>query len=232
MKLRSNLIKSFPANSKGGTDYAVGDIHGCYSKLMAVLALIKFDPEKDRLFCVGDLCDRGPESAQVLDFLDNDWIFSLLGNHEQILFTYEEGHISQADMHNVGAGWWLQLDSLSRRKILDKFLTLPIVMDVQTKAGKVGLLHGECPVADWNKLPNVFLSPNRAKFLETILWGTGSPSNSTIIKNIDAIVVGHMTQHEYKVCGNVHLIDTGAVYQGGKFTILNLDTLEPVYYFV
>ncbi len=142
MKLRSNLIKSFPANSKGGTDYAVGDVHGCYSKLMAVLALIKFDPSKDRLFCVGDLCDRGPESSQVLDFLDNDWIFSLLGNHEQILFTYEEGNVSNTDMQNVGAGWWLHLDSKERRKILDKFLTLPIVMEVQTKAGKIGLLHG------------------------------------------------------------------------------------------
>lgn len=230
-QLRSNLIQSIPANNKGGTDYAVGDIHGCFSRLMAVLALINFNPNKDRLFCVGDLCDRGPESSQVLDFLENDWVFSVMGNHEQILFSYEQGHISDEDMKNVGSQWWLNLNKSEKAKILDKFITLPIVMDVQTKAGKIGILHGECPVADWNKLKDVFNSPNRFKFLETILWGAGSPHNSHVFKNIDAIVVGHMTQNSYKVAGNVHLIDTGAVYKDGYFTILNLDTLEPVYYF-
>ena len=44
------------------------------------------------------------------------------------------------------------------------------------------------------------------------------------------MVVGHTTVSEYRQCENVHLIDTGATYQTGYFTILDLDTLTPVDY--
>lgn len=231
MKLRNNLIKTFSKNTVG-TDYAVGDIHGCYSTLYYTLQKIGFDKTKDRLFCVGDLCDRGPESEHVLEFLQNDWVHSVMGNHEQILFSYETGNVDKEDMIAVGSSWWLEIDDEKKKnKILNKFLELPLVINVETDFGKIGILHGECPVADWNKLPDVFSSSNRFKFIETILWGAGSPHNTTTIKNIDAIIVGHMTQNNYKIAGNIHLIDTGAVYNNGYFTILNLNTMERAYHF-
>lgn len=40
-----------------------GDIRGCFNRLQAGLELLGFDPDKDRLFSVGDLVDWGPESA-------------------------------------------------------------------------------------------------------------------------------------------------------------------------
>ncbi len=45
-----------------GNDYVCGDVHGCYDKLQEALDEIGFDPTKDRLFIVGDLVDRGPQS--------------------------------------------------------------------------------------------------------------------------------------------------------------------------
>jgi len=45
-----------------GRDFAVGDIHGCFSHLRRSLEAIGFDASVDRLFSVGDLIDRGPES--------------------------------------------------------------------------------------------------------------------------------------------------------------------------
>lgn len=230
MNIKNNIIKSFEKNKKG-TDYAVGDIHGCYTTLFYTLQKIGFDKTKDRLFCVGDLCDRGAESEHVLDFLKNDWVYSVMGNHEQILFSYEAGHVSKEDMIAVGASWWLMQPKEKKGKILDLFFKLPIAIELETDYGKIGILHGECPVADWNKLKDVYFSSNRARFIERTLWGDGSPHNSSIIKNIDAIVVGHMTQNQYKIAGNVHLIDTGAVYKDGYFTILNLNTMERAYYF-
>lgn len=231
MSFYPRTIKKIPRNDKGGTDYAVGDIHGCFSKLMKVLEAIKFDFNKDRLFCVGDLCDRGTESQNVLDFLSNSWVQTTFGNHEQILFLYENKIIDDRQLANVGAEWWLLLDRDKKDKILETFKSLPIAMEVNTKAGKIGLLHGECPVADWNKLESTISSINGNSFIDKILWGTGSPYNQFTFKNIDAIIVGHMTQESYFKAGNVHLLDTGAVYANGFFTILNLDTLEPVYYF-
>lgn len=227
----SNLyVKKISRNLKG-KDYAVGDIHGCYSKLYEVLKKIRFDYEKDRLFCVGDLCDRGPESSGVINFLNNSWVHSTKGNHEQILFDYENGHINDEDMANVGASWWLSVSVENKSEILKRLAKLPLAIELETKTGKVGLLHGECPVADWNMLERSLKGILGFRFTNTLLWGAGSTTNTYPTKNIDAVIVGHMTQNSYKLVGNTHLLDTGAVYAGGFFTILDIETLTPVFYF-
>ena len=59
------------ARNVGGRDFAVGDIHGCFSHLSRSLEAIGFDAAVDRLFSVGDLVDRGPDGLQR-PFAD-DW---------------------------------------------------------------------------------------------------------------------------------------------------------------
>ena len=49
-----------------GRDFAVGDVHGCFTRLQQGLDQLGFDPTRDRLFSVGDLVDRGPECESVL----------------------------------------------------------------------------------------------------------------------------------------------------------------------
>ncbi len=46
--------------------YAVGDLQGCHAEFMALLARIRFDPSRDRLWLTGDLVNRGPDSLAVL----------------------------------------------------------------------------------------------------------------------------------------------------------------------
>lgn len=60
-----------------GRDFIVGDLHGHYSKLIEGLKKINFDTEKDRLFCVGDLVDRGSEIEECLMLLKEKWFFLL-----------------------------------------------------------------------------------------------------------------------------------------------------------
>lgn len=64
--------------------YAVGDIQGCYKPLKRVLKKVGFDPEKDQLWCVGDLVNRGPDSLKVLRYLKSlgDSCIAVLGNHD------------------------------------------------------------------------------------------------------------------------------------------------------
>ena len=68
----SPLIRRFSPN-RLGRDLAVGDIHGYFALLQQALDSIDFDPERDRLFSVGDLTDRGPECAKALDWLARPW---------------------------------------------------------------------------------------------------------------------------------------------------------------
>ena len=70
-------------NDTGGRDLVVGDIHGYFDTLEHALDRLKFNPAADRLFAVGDLIDRGPQSAAALEWLVADRIAAVRGNHDQ-----------------------------------------------------------------------------------------------------------------------------------------------------
>ncbi|HBK64061.1 MAG TPA: serine/threonine protein phosphatase, partial [Cyanobacteria bacterium UBA11166] len=46
----------------------IGDVHGHYDTLMTLLNAIA-PSEEDRVYFLGDLIDRGPKSAQVVEFV-------------------------------------------------------------------------------------------------------------------------------------------------------------------
>ena len=64
--------------------YAIGDIQGCFDELQALLQLIDFSPNRDRLWLTGDLINRGPKSLATLRFLKdlNPAPQIVLGNHD------------------------------------------------------------------------------------------------------------------------------------------------------
>lgn len=64
--------------------YVLGDVHGCFETLQALLGRIRFDPERDRLWLVGDLVNRGPASLAVLRWARGlgERAVAVLGNHE------------------------------------------------------------------------------------------------------------------------------------------------------
>ena len=76
----------------------IGDVHGEYDALRALLVQLGYDdegrhPEGRRLVFIGDLCDRGPDSPAVVE-----WVMAavaagraqcLLGNHELLLLVGE-----------------------------------------------------------------------------------------------------------------------------------------------
>ncbi|HLV76496.1 MAG TPA: symmetrical bis(5'-nucleosyl)-tetraphosphatase [Marinobacter sp.] len=75
------------------TDYAIGDIQGCYQRLLDVLAKVDFSPSRDRLWVAGDLINRGPASLQTLRYLHRlgGSVRVVLGNHDLHLLAVALG---------------------------------------------------------------------------------------------------------------------------------------------
>ncbi len=67
--------------------WLVGDLHGCFARLMAALRERKFDPYQDLLLSVGDLIDRGPQSAECLDLLRYRWIYCAIAGFTRCVET-------------------------------------------------------------------------------------------------------------------------------------------------
>ena len=65
-------------------NYLVGDLQGCCSPLERLLQTIDFSPSRDRLYVLGDLVNRGPDSLGVLKKLRGlgDAVICILGNHD------------------------------------------------------------------------------------------------------------------------------------------------------
>ncbi|SEL59458.1 symmetrical bis(5'-nucleosyl)-tetraphosphatase [Nitrosovibrio tenuis] len=73
--------------------FAIGDLQGCYSEFRQLLELICFDRTKDRLWLVGDIVNRGPDSLSTLRFVKElgKAAVMVLGNHDLHLLMVAEG---------------------------------------------------------------------------------------------------------------------------------------------
>lgn len=74
-----------------GRTIVVGDIHGCFDELTALLEKAGLN-ESDRVVCVGDLIVKGEKNREVLDlFIEDARFSSVLGNHDRALRRYYRG---------------------------------------------------------------------------------------------------------------------------------------------
>lgn len=94
-----------PRARPGDRIYAIGDVHGCYGLLQSLLQRIEQHsrglpaPDKLHVVLLGDVVDRGPDSAKVLEFL-YEWSHAtsgqilLMGNHEELMLRAYDAELA------------------------------------------------------------------------------------------------------------------------------------------
>ncbi|MDR0780030.1 MAG: symmetrical bis(5'-nucleosyl)-tetraphosphatase [Pseudomonadales bacterium] len=85
--------------------YVVGDIQGCYDPLRRLMDHIHFDPAQDRLWCVGDMVNRGPQSLETLRFLKGlgSAFTGVLGNHDLHFLALASGAFTHSKKNTLQA---------------------------------------------------------------------------------------------------------------------------------
>ncbi|MBT4884544.1 MAG: symmetrical bis(5'-nucleosyl)-tetraphosphatase [Legionellales bacterium] len=82
--------------------YFIGDLHGCYTQLMDLLALIDFKKDKDQLWFSGDLVNKGPLSYKTIKFImELKNANSILGNHDLHFLALSQGLLPENKNHNL-----------------------------------------------------------------------------------------------------------------------------------
>ncbi|MDN0081998.1 metallophosphoesterase [Crenobacter sp. SG2305] len=223
-------LKRFEENTQGN-DWVVGDLHGCFGLLKALLREINFDEAADRLFSVGDLVDRGPDSAGVLNLLALPWLYSVRGNHEQIaLDTDLTDNDSKAYYQSIGGSWFLRAPKLAQDAYRKAFADLPLAIEVATSLGPIGIVHADCPLPTWGQFARTLEDEDTAIQLQMMAqWSRDRimRGNERGIPDLRALIVGHTPRAMPEALGNVIDIDTGAVY-GNALTAIRLWDLKTI----
>lgn len=230
MQKNTGRVKRFGLN-KLGRDFVVGDIHGAYAMARQALAEVRFNPRVDRLFSVGDLIDRGPDSIRAIDFLSQAHVSAIRGNHDHDFAGLSNENIRALAMANWnGLGWALNVSDAKLDELRKKIDSLPFAMEIETARGRVGLVHGDVPRGmDWGIFTQA-LEEGDESVMQEALWGRArlETMDDSGVRGIDRMFVGHTIQWTGpKRLGNVYAIDTGAVFHElgmgqGAMTMANL----------
>jgi serine/threonine protein phosphatase 1 len=198
-----------------GRDFVVGDIHGCFSLLERALAAIEFDPERDRLFSVGDLVDRGPESERVLEFLAKPWFHAVRGNHEFLAMAFAIGTLNASDYSEHGGAWMVGKTAFERSLYAVAFADLPLAIELDYgEDGVYGIVHADCPSPSWDEFKRKLLAGHEAAE-KSAMWSRDRVKNlvSGPVAGLTALIVGHTPVDDVSALDNVLYIDTGAVFK-------------------
>ncbi len=213
------LHKTFPFN-RSGIDYFVGDIHGHHTLLLQQLDAINFNFRRDRLFAVGDIIDRGPESERCLDLLVQPWFKSVIGNHEHLFLQGIEGPKNWEYLLNNGGHWipkWLGFSGKLVAWANLIRIMMPISITVETRFGSIGVLHADAPT-DWKMLIN-----DRSVNIIQCIWNRQDFSvlDKAPITSVDAVFHGHNQVDDAIIINNQIWADT--LQKTGKLSIMSAE---------
>lgn len=217
-----------------GRVFVVSDIHGHFDLLHDALRNVSFNSETDILFVIGDWTDRGPDSRYILDYVNERWIASVQGNHEQM---YIEGFESHWHPNNrsvltlkVHGGEWIWnsgLTDLDKILIHEAFSNMPLGIEILLPNDiKIGLVHAEVPYNDWLKFLNTTQAELDWNDKATAQWSRRwyRAKYQGRVDNVDLVMVGHTPTDSSnpELLGNMLFIDGGSFFND-KINLIEID---------
>ena len=207
--------------------YVIGDVHGCFYTLKKLLVKLPHDAE---VIFVGDLCDRGLHTKEVIDLVIKNNYYCILGNHDDYMIT----HIQECMDNKELCVRWNVEDYMGGEQTLQSYKN-----DYQTMLQHVNYLESFPRYIEVDKyfITHGFSLPYYKR-------RNSSSSHTGLLKNrvsdedewghdwekdwrgYDVInVFGHTHYNEVEIGKNHYGIDTGCVY-GGKLTALQLGNMN------
>lgn len=223
----------------------IGDIHGCYDELLALIKKLGYrneqdmwiHPEKRKLAFVGDLTDRGPNSIEVImlvsKLVKNHLAYYVPGNHCNKLYRYFLGRNVQ-QTHGLETTV-AELNALSDKKfqhVRSEFMKLyenaPLYAVLDEK--KLIIAHAG--------IRKDYIGRNDKRVETFVLYGDitgekhpdGSPVRRDWAQKYDGdawIVYGHTPVEKPRFVNRTVNIDTGCVF-GGHLTALRYPEMETI----
>lgn len=220
--------------------YVISDIHGCFREFIALLKEVNFS-EKDTLYVLGDVVDRGPEPIKCLKYIiERENIKMLKGNHEDFMIKSiinGSKRVNALWMFNGGEITLTQYEKLSgkeQREINQYLDCLPLYFIIDDYI----LVHAG--INSFIVNPKLSVEDNmRRQAEDDLLWIRENFINNPNGFNEKIIIFGHTPTsclnpggEDFVWVDSVYQdkidIDCGCVY-GGNLSLLNLDTLEIIY---
>ncbi len=245
------FFKTYPPN-ENGDDFVVGDLHGNRQALMDELARQGFDPQKDRLFCTGDLIDRGPDSFGTLGLIFEPWFHFVRGNHEDDLpdfINFEFSRFPDWRPEYCDQEWVYGLHETQIQYLVEKMLPrladAPVVLRVEGPYGFT-MVHADRSEFGGYQNPVALLDDWALPFatgdnqLEVLLWSRRllkqmprtdlndhglfqAAAHHELATNVGLTFVGHSYVERPTLYRSHLFIDTGAgTVPDGRLTVLRV----------
>jgi serine/threonine protein phosphatase 1 len=216
---------------KNGTRWVIGDVHGRFDLLQALLKKIHLT-KNDALFLTGDYIDRGPNSKAVINLImrlqNSHTVQPLLGNHElMLLMAYSDAEYHHTWKHSYGSETLSSFNVVHVREIDETYinwiLSLPkVVISYATEPSKMPHVISHAGV-DYQASDTFDDTPNNR--MDVLFRCAASPD----AQNRFRAVVGHTSRSLFEcknsAASSLIYVDAGCGKAKGRSLLAyNLDT--------
>lgn len=217
--------------------YVMSDLHGCYDKFIEMLKVIQFS-DKDELYILGDIFDRGPQPIDILDYIINHKNITLLkGNHEKMfeeyfvegdmsLWYYNGGETTLSNIMRHGYEYEYSVYNYIKKlpiiKVVDKFILVHAGLYLPKNCNDLSLEELlELQEEDINLWTRDYIYSDIQYKDYTIICGHNAVQS--INNNYEEAKILHRKGHKF--------IDCGCCFEkiNGKLACLRLDDMMEYY---